>query len=443
MSAMPQTESNWKFPFFTIWIGQAFSLLGSGVVQFALVWWLTIETNSATVLAGATLVAILPQVVLGPLVGPLVDRWSRRLILIVADGIIALSTLWLIYSFTIGAMAVWHVYVVMFVRAVAGAFHFPTMQASTTLMVPKEQLSRVAGLNQTLQGVTNIASPALGALLLQVFELRAALAVDIVTAALAILPLFFILIPQPTRTAATETASGRSSFWQDMRAGVHYVWNWPGMRAILAMAMLINFLLTPAFSLMPLLVRTQIGGDAGLLATLEALFGVGVIVGGLALSLWGGFRRRILTSMMGLIGLGAGTLLFGATPPTAILMALGSALLIGSMISITNGSIMAVQQSIIAPDMQGRVMSLDSSLSTAMTPLSLIVAGPIADALGVRIWYVASGVVCGLMGLAGFFIPAIVQLEDNHMRLPQVSSEAPSVAAAAPDEPPRAVDLAV
>jgi len=280
MDQVPQQDSNWKVPFFAVWIGQAFSLLGSGVVQFALVWWLTIQTGSATVLAIAALIATLPQIVLGPLAGPLVDRWNRRLILIVADGLIALVTLWLIYVYSIGAMQVWHVYAVMFIRAAASAFHFPTMQASTSLMVPREQLSRVAGLNQTLQGTTNILSPALGALLLQLFELRAALAVDIVTAALAILPLFFIVIPQPPRTSTGETEIDRPSFWRDMRTGLRYVWGWPGLLAILLMAMLVNFMLTPAFSLLPLLVTTQFGGDAGLLATLEALSGVGVIAGG-------------------------------------------------------------------------------------------------------------------------------------------------------------------
>jgi DHA3 family macrolide efflux protein-like MFS transporter len=412
MEQKPQLSSNWKAPFFAIWFGQAFSLLGSGVVQFVLVWWLTIETGSATVLAGATLVAMLPQILLGPLAGPLIDRWNRRLILMVADGIIALSTLWLLSLFSIGAMQVWHVYAVMLIRSAAGAFHFPAMQASTTLMVPREQLARVAGLNQTIQGVTNIASPALGALLLHVSELRAALAVDIVTAALAILPLFFIMIPQPPRTMDTAD-EGEGSFWQAMRTGLRYVWRWPGLMLILLIATVSNFLLTPAFSLMPLLVKSEFGGDAGLLATLEGLFGIGVIAGGLALSAWGGFRRRIATSLMGLIGIGVGVIAIGLAPATTVWLAIAGMFLTGIMHSMTNGPISAVLQSIVAPNMQGRVLSLVTSLATAMTPLSLLVAGPVAEALGVPAWIFIGGAATGLMGVAGFFAPAILDIENN------------------------------
>jgi DHA3 family macrolide efflux protein-like MFS transporter len=413
MTQNVQPSSNWKLPFFTIWAGQAFSLLGSGLVQFVLVWWLTIETGSATVLAVATLVAILPQVVVGPLAGPLVDRLNRRTILIVADGVVALATLWLIYLYSIDAMQVWHVYAAMLIRASVGAFHFPTMQASTSLLVPHEHLSRVAGLNQALQGITGILSPALGALLLQLFELRTALAVDVGTALLAILPLFFIAIPQPPRTTTAVAESGRASFGQDFRAGLRYVRGWPGLMAILIMAMLINFLLAPSAALMPLLARNELNGDAGLLATMEALLGVGVIVGGVVLSAWGGFKRRVVTSLVGLMGIGAGVVMVGLAPASAAWLAVAGMFVMGAMQSLTNGPLFAVLQAVVAPDMQGRVLSLIGSLATAMTPLSLIVAGPVADALGVRTWYLVGGVVCALMGVVGFFIPAVMQLEDG------------------------------
>ena len=163
--------ARWAPRFFAIWTGQAFSLLGSMLVQFALVWWLTQTTGSATVLAMATLVAVLPGIVIGPFAGALVDRWNRRLIMIVADSLIALVTLWLIYLYATGRMQVWQVYVAMFLRAALGGFHWPAMQSSTSLMVPKEHLARVAGLNQTMMGVMNIISPPLGALLLSVLPL--------------------------------------------------------------------------------------------------------------------------------------------------------------------------------------------------------------------------------------------------------------------------------
>ena len=136
-------SGKWKIPFFAVWTGQAFSLLGSQLVQFALIWWLTKTTGSATVLATASLVGLLPQVIVGPLAGAFVDRWNRRITMIVADFLVALATLGLIFLFYTGMVQVWHVYLIMLLRATAGGFQWPAMQASTSLMVPKENLSRI------------------------------------------------------------------------------------------------------------------------------------------------------------------------------------------------------------------------------------------------------------------------------------------------------------
>lgn len=140
-------SKKWMAPFFTVWVGGAFSLLGSQLVQFALIWWLTESTGSATVLATASLVGLLPQVLLGPLVGALVDRWSRRWVMIVADSATALATIGLALLFWNGSIQIWHVYLLMFIRSIGGGFHWSAMQASTSLMVPKEHLSRIQGLN--------------------------------------------------------------------------------------------------------------------------------------------------------------------------------------------------------------------------------------------------------------------------------------------------------
>ncbi len=140
-TSIPQ---RWAVPFFTIWTGQAFSLFGSSLVQFALVWWLTKETGSATVLATATLVALLPQIIFAPFIGALIDRWNRRLIMIVADGSIALVTALLFYLFVTDQVQVWQIYVVMFIRSFGGAFHQPAMTASTSLMVPDKYLAQLS-----------------------------------------------------------------------------------------------------------------------------------------------------------------------------------------------------------------------------------------------------------------------------------------------------------
>jgi DHA3 family macrolide efflux protein-like MFS transporter len=419
-------QADWRPPFFLIWTGQAFSLMGSSLVQFALVWWLTQTTGSATVLATATLAAILPGVFLGPFAGALVDRWNRRIVMMVADGCIALATLGLAYLYMMGVMQIWHVYVIMAIRAIGGGFHWPAMQASTSLMVPKAHLSRVAGLNQTIQGALNIISPPLGAVLLGILPLHGIMAIDIATAMLAIVPLFFVYIPQPQRSAAALAEGGHTSLWGDVHEGLRYIWNWPGVMAILVMATVINFLVNPAFTLMPILVTKHFGGQALQLAWIESAWGIGVVAGGLTLSVWGGFHRRILTTLVGLIGMGIGTLVIGLSPAAAFGLALGGMILAGFMNPITNGPVFAVIQSVVAPEMQGRVFTVIGSITSAMSPLGMAIAGPVADAFGVQTWFVVGGIVCALMGMSAFFMPAVVHLEDRPAGQSVVMDQAPA-----------------
>ena len=411
MEQTREQRQGWQIPFFTIWIGQQFSLVGSSVLQFALVWWLTQLTGSATVLAMATMMWVIPQVFLGPIVGAYVDRLNRRVVMIVADGLIALVALWLAYMFWTDTMQVWHVYAALLVRAIGGLFHWSTMQASTSLMVPDEHLTRVAGLNQTMQGALNVIGPPLGALLLAVLPFENIMLMDVGTAMLAILPLFFVVIPQPERAA---TKSEKPSLWSDVREGLRYVWGWPGLLAILIMATMLNFVVNPAFSLMPLLVTEHFNGDAPQLAWLEASWGVGLVLGGLLLSAWGGFRRRVYTSLMGLIIQGLGIMLVGLSPANALWLAVAGMFVAGSMNALVNGPLFAALQAIVAPEMQGRVFTVVASMSSAAFPLSLAVAGPVADAIGLRPWYVVGGLVCTLMGLGACFVPVIVNIEQNH-----------------------------
>jgi len=190
---LAETQTRWFVPFFTIWIGQQLSQIGSNIAQFTLVWWVTDATGSATVLASATFIALLPGVVLGPMAGVLVDRWNRRIVMIVADGFVALVACWVVYLFWTDTMQVWHIYVVMMARSIGGAFHWPAMTASTSLMVPENQLPRIAGLNEAMQGGVRIVAPPVAAYLLLFLPLHTIMGIDVGTAALAIFPLFFII----------------------------------------------------------------------------------------------------------------------------------------------------------------------------------------------------------------------------------------------------------
>jgi DHA3 family macrolide efflux protein-like MFS transporter len=407
-------DANWKPRFFSIWGGQAVSLFGSQLVQFAIIWWLTQETGSATVLAYASLVGMLPEVILGPFAGTLVDRWKRRRVILAADSAIALATLFLAYLFAIDAVGVGTIYVLLLVRGIGASFHWPAMSAATSLMVPKEELTRVQGLNQMLQGILRIVAAPLGALLLSLVPIQSILMIDVGTALFAILPLALISIPEVTRKDSGKQSGGLASFWGDFRSGLKYVRSWPGLLILMLMAMMINFLLTPAGSLMPFLVSDYFGGGALQLGWLQSAFGFGMIAGGLVLSAWGGFKKRIRTSMVGLIGLGLGMLTMGFIPANLFWIAILSAFFAAAMLPIVNGPIHAIVQAVIEPEMQGRVFTLMGSLSAAMAPLGLIIAGPVADAIGVQSWYMIGGISAILMAVLGFSLPAVMNIEDNH-----------------------------
>jgi DHA3 family macrolide efflux protein-like MFS transporter len=395
--------------FWVIFAGQAFSLFGSRLVQFTLVWWLTQESGSASVLALASIMALLPQVLVGPFAGSLVDRWSRRMVLIVSDGAIAVAIILLAFLYSWGVVEIWHIYVLMFIRALLGAFQWPAFQASTSLMVPKEQLSRVAGFTQSLQGLVSILAPPLGALLFEILPIQYILAIDVATAFFAISPLLIIAVPQPPR--APDAEGGWRSVLTDMREGMQFVWDWKGLRIIMGMAMVINLVINPGFALLPIVVSDHFGGGAIELAYLQSAGGIGMIAGGILLGIWGGFKNRVVTAFSALIVGGLCIILFGFVPGSMLLLAVATFFFFSTTNSMANGTFFAAMQGAIPPEMQGRVFTLLMSLSAAMAPVGLAIAGPVADLIGARTWFVIGGAALSLMGLLGFFIPAIMNLE--------------------------------
>ncbi len=403
-------ESNWKRKFLPMWGAQLFSLLGSGLVQFALVWYITQKTGSAAVLATATLVALLPDVLLAPFAGAYVDRLNRRLVMILADSFIALTTLALVLLFAFDLIQIWHIFVVMFLRSIGGIFHWPAMQASTSLMVPDKHLSRFAGLNQAVRGGLNIIAPPLGALLMSLLQFYQVVAVDVVTAIIAITPLFFIHIPQPTRKDSAEIVTPKILL-RDVGEGFAYLRKWKGMLYLALIAAFLNFLLTPTGTLLPLMVTEHFKGGVWQLSLLESIMGIGIVAGGLTLGVWGGLKKRVHTSLLGIIGLGLGVFIFGLAPSNMFWLAVVGIAVLGFMNPIANGPLQALMQSRIEPEMQGRVLGLISSLCAMMMPLALLIAAPVAEWVGLQVWYWAGGALVMIVGFLSFFVREVSELE--------------------------------
>jgi DHA3 family macrolide efflux protein-like MFS transporter len=367
------------------------------------------------VLATASLVGLIPEIALGPLAGAYVDRWNRRAVMIVADTAIALVSLWLALLFWADAIQIWHIYVVMFLRAVGGSFHWPAMQASTSLMVPKDQLTRVAGMNQTLFGLLSVFGAPLGALLMELLPLHGVMLIDLATAACAIGPLFFVHIPQPqpAQTKTAEQAPSKQSIWADLRDGLRYILSWPGLIILTVLAMVIKIVLTPAFSLIPLFVRNYFGGDAAQLSLLQAVTGGGTIAGGMILSVWGGFKSRVQTMILGMLGFALAFIVWGLVPANMFWLTVVSGACLGMMLPLVDGPLMAILQSTVTPEMQGRVFTLFGSLISITSPIGLAVAGPVSDWLGLQIWYIVASLLSVAFALIFGLIPAARNIEKN------------------------------
>jgi DHA3 family macrolide efflux protein-like MFS transporter len=409
ISGDPQSSS--MRPFFVIWTGQAFSLLGSQLVQFAIVWYLARTTNSATLLALATLVALLPQILIGPFAGALVDRWNRRWVMLAADAGIALVTLLLILLFSLNLAPVWVIYLFLALRAVGAAFHWPAMTASTTLMVPPRHLARIAGLNQTLSGVAAIFIPALGALALEAFSMQGVLIIDALSAVPAVVTLVLIAIPQPPRVTAPAGAGSKPSMWREMREGWDFVWGWKALLLLMGIAVMINLLGRAAAALAPLLVLRRFQGGVLELGWWQSAVGVGSVLGGIFLGVWGGFKRKVVTQNLALILDGIVIAAIALTPRSMYPLAVGLVFLVAVLETLAIGLGGAIGQALVPPEMQGRVFSLVMSLSQALAPLGLLVAGPVADSLGVEFWWALTGVVLTAMGALALAIPAVANIE--------------------------------
>jgi MFS transporter, DHA3 family, macrolide efflux protein len=401
-------SDRWQPRFWAIWVGQAFSLIGSALTQFVLVWWITSTTASPTAVATAALMAMLPQAIFAPIGGTFADRYSRRLIMIVTDSITALCMLILIALFASGTIEIWHAYTLMFVRSTMQAFQFPASAASTPMLVPNSWLERVAGFNQLLQGIMSIAAAPLGALALGVLPIQGALAIDVVTALLGITPLLFFSIPQ-TRAATAQS----NSIMRDLRQGIQYVGRWPGMRRLLLVLGLVVFTVMPVFALMPLLITSHFKGGVNEVALMEGLAGVGMILGGLLMTVWRGFGNRMVT-MLSMFGLSCATAAFGAVVPgTMLWAAVVGYFLSGATYSVGNVPMMAAIQATVPNQILGRVNALINMLMGLAGPLGLLAMGALGEWAGIRAVFIVGAGASALLCFVALLSKPLLNIEKN------------------------------
>lgn len=403
---------NWKRVFAIIWTGQFLSILTSSIVNFAIVLWLSLETGSAEVLAFATMAALLPQSVLGLFTGIFIDRWKRKRVMIMADSFIAFCTLILAVLFYFDLAKISHIYVLLALRSVGSAFHMPAMQASVPLLAPKSELMRIAGINQVIQSVCNIAGPALAGLFITMMKMTNILLLDVAGAAFACLSLCFVFIPDPSH----EERNSELHLWREAKEAIMEVRNQYGLSWLFLLSILATFVIMPVSVLFPLMTLNHFAGNAFQVSLVEVSWGGGALLAGALLGLKKYRWNEILLINGMYIALGLTFLFSGLLPVSgfiwfAVLTALG-----GVCGSLYFATFTTVIQSRIDPGVMGRVFSFYMSFSMLPSMIGLLSTGFLADSIGLGNTFIISGGFLCLIGIISFFIPSSISLKESFKR---------------------------
>jgi predicted MFS family arabinose efflux permease len=360
--------------FLIVSCGQMVSLLGSGLTTFALGVWVYLWTGSVTKFALIAFFTVLPSLLLSPISGALVDRWDRRRTLMLCDGLGAFSSaalLLLFWNTSRSSSALWHLYGLMVFASCASALQLPALGAATTMLVAKQHYGRASGLLQLGVAIAQIASPFLGSLMLRSMKMRGILIADIASFGFSLLTLLAVKFPSPR----SPEGAARRSLWQDAAFGWTYLFQRPGLLALLFLFAVGNFNLGMLQALLPPLVLSFASATA--LGTVLSIAGFGMLAGTLVMGLWGGPQRRIYCIFAGMLAQGLVLLGSGYKPSLPLVAAVAFLYLFFSPLVI--GCSQAIWQSKVQPTLQGRVFSVRRMVAQLSLPMAYLLAGPLAD----------------------------------------------------------------
>jgi MFS transporter, DHA3 family, macrolide efflux protein len=360
--------------FLIIWSGELISILGSGLTRFALGVWVYTQTGQATPFALTVLFGTLPRILLMPVAGSLADRRSRRWLMILSDGGCALVTLATAILLFFGSLNIGYVYLFSFFSAAFSAFQEPAYMASITMLVPKNHLVRANGMIQMGEAISNIATPLLAGLLFISIGLRGILLIDFATFFFAVTALLIVRIPQPKMDKPTGTQ--KSPILSDLAFGWSYLRLRSGLLGLLLFYAVVNFLLNFSGVLLGPLVLSRF--PASTYGVIETVMGVGILAGSIAISSWGGPKKRRIPFVITIIALSMIGYIITGLRPSSIFPAVGMFIVL-FLLPFCSGTSEAVWQTKVEPEVQGRVFSLRSMISQSMMPLAYISAGPLTD----------------------------------------------------------------
>lgn len=398
-------KENWKRTFAIIWSGQLFSTLSSSIVGFAVIFWLSIQTGSAEILALSTIATLLPQLLLGLFTGVYVDRWDRRKTMICADLFVALNSglLAALFFFSEGEADILYIYLLLALRSVGSAFHIPAMQASTPLLAPESQLMRIAGINQVIFSLSTIAGPAIAAVFVASMNMTLVLLMDVAGALLATISLLLVKIPNPPKSSELVPHLKR-----EIKEGFHALLQNNTILWLFIFIVFATFFIMPVATMFPLLTLDHFLGDAYRMSLIEIVWGVGMLAGGaiMSIKLMGNINKIVLINTMYII-LGITFALSGMLPQEGYWFFAALTIIGGVSAAIFHGSFMVVMQTSLDPGVMGRAFSIFDTFSMLPALVGLLLTGYIADNIGITNTFVISGSAIIIIGILSFFTPAL------------------------------------
>jgi len=419
--------------FTIVWLGQLVSLFGTSMTQFALTIWAWQITGQATALALVAFFSFGPTVVLSPVAGALVDRWNRKLVMMLSDLAAGLSTTAILLLYATDRLQIWHLYVAGAFTGAFQAFQFPAYSAAISMMLPKEHFTRASGMLSLAESASGIFAPVLAAALLGLIGITGVMTIDLLTFLAAIGGLLLVHIPQPELTEAGK--EGRGSLLKESFYGFRYIFARPSLLGLQLVFFAINFTASFGYTVLAPMVLARTGNDELALGSVQSAGAVGGVAGGLLLSVWGGPKRRVhgvlagmaLAAILGELPMGFGR----ALPVWATASFFGA-----FMIPIINGSNQAIWQAKVAPDVQGRVFATRRLIAQITAPAAIILAGPLADRVfepamapggslagilgdvfgtgpgaGMAVMFVLAGILGAMVGLVAYSVRVIRDAE--------------------------------
>ena len=419
--------------FTVVWFGQLISFLGTSMTQFALTIWAWEKTGVATTLALVGFSFVLPYILASPFAGALVDRWDRKLVMMLSDIASGISTLAVLLLFLSGRLEVWHLYVTSAFSGAFQAFQFPAFSAAVTLMLDKEQYAKANGMLSLARSASGIFAPVAAGILLPIIGIGGIMSFDVLSFVVAVGALTVIHVPSPPDSTP---AKERPSLLEDSVFGFRYIKERPSLLGLQSIFFIVNFVASISFALLAPMILSRTGNDSIVLGSVQSAFGVGGVVGGLLMSAWGGPKKKVYGLLLGLVSsslLGNVLMGLGRSAPLWVV----AAFFFLFVNPITNGCSQAIWQSKVPPELQGRVFSTRALIAQASQPVAMFVAGPLADRLmepammpggslapvfgwlvgtgpgaGMALIFIFAGLIGALTGLGGLLVDAVRNVED-------------------------------